>query len=230
MPRASKKGMSLKRIWIVAVLVSIAAIAAAQQATPLTIRTQSLPNARLRQSYQFTLQAEGGILPLKWPLVSGDLPPGLKLGSDGILRGAPTNAGDFSFVVQVEDNAKPQSQRSQPFSLRVVTPLLVEWLRPPRVNGQRVEGAIKVTNATDTDFDLTAVIVAVNEYGRATALGYQHFPLKRDTSEYEIPFGENLPFGAYDINVDVIGEVPADNVIYKVHLAPKEKIEVKQGP
>ena len=219
--------MSLKSIWIVAVLVSIAA---AQQATPLTIRTQSLPNARLRQTYQFALQADGGILPLKWTLVSGDLPPGLKLGSDGILRGAPTSAGDFSFVVQVEDNAKPQSQRSQPFSLRVVTPLLVEWLRAPRVNGQRVEGAIKVTNSTEQDFDLTAVIVAVNEYGRATALGYQHFSLKRDTSEYEIPFGENLPFGAYEINVDVIGEVPADNVIYRVHLSPKEKIQVRQGP
>lgn len=218
----------LKPIWIVALLLSTAALA--QQPAPLSIRTQSLPNARLRQTYQFALQADGGTLPLKWTLVSGDLPPGLKLGSDGILRGAPTNAGDFSFVIQVEDNAKPQNQRSQPFSLRVVTPLLVEWLRPPRVNGQRVEGAIKVTNATDTDFDLTAIIVAVNEYGRATALGYQHFPLKRDTSEYEIPFGENLPFGAYDINVDVIAEVPAENLIYKVHLAPKEKIEVKQGP
>ena len=220
----------MKPIRISAALLCFALSALAQQATPLTIRTQSLPNARLHQTYQFALQADGGILPLKWTLVSGDLPPGLKLGTDGILRGAPTNAGDFSFVIQVEDNAKPQSQRSQPFSLRVVTPLLVEWLRPPRVNGQHVEGAIKVTNATDTDFDLTAVIVAVNEYGRATALGYQHFRLKRDTSEFEIPFGENLPFGAYDINVDVIGEVPADNAIYKVHLAPKEKIEVKQGP
>ncbi len=221
-------GMSLKRISIVALLLSAAALA--QQPAPLTIRTQSLPNARLRQSYQFALQADGGILPLKWTLVSGDLPPGLKLGSDGILRGVPSNAGDFSFVIQVEDNAKPQNQRSQPFSLRVVTPLLVEWLHPPRVNGQRVEGAIKVTNATDQDFDLTAIIVAVNDYGRATALGYQHFSLRRDTSEYEIPFGENLPFGAYDINVDVIAEVPADNLIYKVHLAPREKIEVKQGP
>lgn len=228
MPRASKTGMSLKSIfWIIALLVCPAA---AQQAPPLTIRTQSLPNARLRQAYQFALQADGGMLPLKWTLVSGDLPPGLKLGSDGFLRGAPTNAGDFSFVVQVEDNAKPQSQRSQPFSLRVITPLVVEWLRPPRVNGQRVDGAIKVTNATDTDFDLTAIVVAVNEYGRATVLGYQHFPLRRDTSEYEIPFGENLPHGPYEIDVDVIGEVPADNVIYKVHLAPKEKIEVKEGP
>jgi hypothetical protein len=224
----------LTRTLIAAALLCFATAALAQQGAatgpPLNIRTQTLPNARVRQSYQFELQAEGGILPLKWTLVSGDLPPGLKLGSDGILRGAPTNAGDFSFVVQVEDGGKPQSQRSQPLSLRVVTPLLVEWLRAPRVNGQRVDGAIKVTNSTEQDFDLTAVIVAVNDYGRATALGYQHLKLTHGTSEFEIPFGENLPFGAYDINVDVIGEVAADNTIYKVHLAPKEKIQVRQGP
>lgn len=224
----------MRRVLGCVIALLLASLASAQQGAargaPLVIRTQSLPNGRVHQSYQFALQAEGGILPLKWTLVSGDLPPGMKLGSDGILRGAPNNAGDFSFVVQVEDNAKPQNQRSQPFNLKVITPLLVEWLRPPHVNGQRVEGAIKVTNGTDQDFDLTAIIVAVNDYGRATALGYQHFTLHRDTSEYEIPFGENLPFGAYDINVDVIGEVPEDNAIYKAHLAPREKIQVRQGP
>jgi len=130
----------------------------------------------------------------------------------------------------VQDSAKPESERQQSLSLRVVTPLLVEWSRPPAVNGQRVEGAIKVSNSTDQDFDLTAVIVAVNEIGRATALGYQHFQLKREVSEYEISFGENLPFGAYDIKVDVVGEVAEANAIYRARLAPKEKIQVKQGP
>lgn len=197
---------------------------------PLAIRTVTLPNARLRQTYSFALQADGGILPMKWELVSGDLPPGLQLFSDGVLRGAPTQAGEFSFVVSVRDNGKPPVERNQPLTLKVVTPLLVEWSRPPKVNGQRVEGAIKVTNGTDEDFDLTAVIVAVNEIGRATALGYQHFKLKKNVSEYEIPFGENLPFGNYDLNVDVVGEVPASNAIYRARLAPRDKVQVTQGP
>ena len=216
------------------ILMMSAGIATAQQGAasgqPLAVRTVTLPTAKLRQTYSFALQADGGILPLKWTLVSGDLPGGIQLFSDGILRGAPMAAGEFSFVVAVRDNAKPPVERNQPLTLKVVTPLLVEWSRPPRVNGQRVEGAIKVTNATDQDFDLTAIIVAVNEIGRATALGYQHFKLQRDTSEYEISFGENLPFGAYDLNVDVVGEVPEDNVIYRARLAPKEKIRVTQGP
>lgn len=220
--------------WLGLISIALAGVAVGQQGAasgqPLAVRTVTLPTAKLRQPYHFTLRADGGILPLKWVLVSGDLPPGMQLFSDGGLRGIPTSPGEFAFVVAVRDNAKPAVERSQPLTLRVVTPLLVEWSRPPKVIGQRVEGAIKVTNATDQDFDLTAIIVAVNEIGRATALGYQHVKLKRDTSEYEIAFGENLPFGAYDLNVDVVGEVPEENVIYRARLAPKEKIEVRQGP
>jgi hypothetical protein len=216
------------------VLWMMAAIAVAQQGAasgePLAVRTTTLPTAKLRQVYQFALQADGGILPLKWLLVSGDLPPGIQLGSDGVLRGSATAAGEFAFVVAVRDNGKPTVERNQSLTLKVVTPLLVEWSQPPRVNGQRVEGAIKVTNATDQNFDLTVIIVAVNEIGRATALGYQHFTLKRNVSDYEIPFGQELPFGAYAMNVDVVGEVPEENTIYRARLAPKEKLQVTQGP
>jgi hypothetical protein len=35
--------------------------------------------------------------------------------------------------------------------------------------------------------------LAVNDIGRATAIGYQHFGLKHETIDFEIPFGENLP-------------------------------------
>lgn len=227
-------GMRAKMIWcgLLSILLSGAALAqqGAASGQPLAVRTVTLPRGRLRQTYSFALQADGGVLPLKWTLVSGDLPPGMQLFSDGVLRGAPTQAGEFSFVVSVRDNGKPPVERSQPLTLKVITPLLVEWSRPPKVIGQRVEGAIKVTNGTDEDFDLTAVIVAVNEIGRATALGYQHFRLKKNVSEYEIPFGENLPFGAYDLNVDVVGEVPEANEIYRARLAPTEKIQVTQGP
>ena len=228
----------MKRTWIVwlawLLIGLLPSTGMAQQAAatgePLVVRTTTLPTARLRQPYQFALRAEGGILPLKWVLVSGDLPPGMQLGSDGVLRGSPTAAGEFAFVVVVRDNAKPAVERNQSLTLKVVTPLLVEWSRPPKVNGQRVEGAIKVSNATDQDFDLTAIIVAVNEIGRATALGYQHFKLNRNVSEYEISFAENLPFGGYEINVDVVGEVPQANAIYRARLAPKERIQVRQGP
>ena len=63
----------------------------------------------------------------------------------------------------------------------------------PKVNGRRVEGSIKVSNQTEQDFDFTFIALAVDPNGRATAVGYQHFALKKNTEEFEIPFGENLP-------------------------------------
>jgi hypothetical protein len=174
------------------------------------------------------LEAQGGISPLKWQVTSGSLPPGLALGEDGTLSGLPTQAGEFHFAVTVTDSGKPAYERSQDLVLRVVTPLLAEWSEYPKINGQRVEGAIKVSNGTDRDFDLTVIILAVNQIGRATAVGYQHVELKKETSELVLPFGENLPPGAYVVNVDVVAEVPTIDTIYRARLVTKEKLQVQQ--
>jgi hypothetical protein len=93
-----------------------------------------------------------------------------------------------------------------------------------------VAGAIKVSNGTDRDFDLTVIILAVDQNGRATAVGYQHIELKRETSELVLPFGENLPPGAYIVNVDVVAEVPAMDTIYRARLVTKERLLVQQQP
>jgi hypothetical protein len=87
-----------------------------------------------------------------------------------------------------------------------------------------------VSNQTEQDFDFTFIALAVDPNGRATAVGYQHFILKKNTEEFEIPFGENLPLGAYDLNADAVAEVADTNAIYRVHLATREKLQVQQGP
>jgi hypothetical protein len=46
----------------------------------------------------------------------------------------------------------------------------------------------------------------------------------------EIPFGENLPHGSYELNVDAVAEVAATNSIYRTRLVPKEKFQVQEGP
>jgi len=73
-------------------------------------------------------------------------------------------------------------------------------------------------------------MMAVNEIGRATAIGYQRLTLKKDTTSLEIPFGENLPQGSYELNVDAVAEVAATNSIYRARLVPKEKFQVQQEP
>ena len=198
---------------------------------PLAVRTTTLPKAYVKQQYESRLEAQGGIAPLRWEVTSGSLPTGVILGTDGLLSGAPTETGEFHFTVTVTDGGKPAVQRNQQLVLTVVAPLLVQWGKYPRVNGQRVEGSIIVSNQTEHEFDLTVIVLAVDDSSRrATAIGYQHFPLKTDTVGLEIPFGDNLPSGAYELNVDVVAEVATTNSIYRARLVPKEKMQVVQGP
>jgi hypothetical protein len=212
----------------------VSAIAAAQQVgetgESLVIRTLSLPKAYLKQQYETRLEARGGVTPMRWQISDGTPPAGITLAQEGILSGIPAETGEFRFTVTVTDSGKPGSQRSQQFALMVLAPLLAQWNRYPKVTGQRLEGSIDVSNQTEQDFDLTAIMMAVNETGRATAIGYQRFPLKKGTAGIEIPFGENLPYGSYELNVDVVAEVAATNSIYRARLVPKERFLILQGP
>jgi len=217
-----------------AVVLLATCMAVAQQGgaigEPIVLQTTSLPKGFLRQPYHFKLEAQGGILPLRWEVTAGAQPPGIDLSPDGILTGAPTEVDSFHFVVTITDSGKPARSQKKEFTFDVVAPLLVEWSRKPKITGRRLEGAIKVSNQTEQDFDFTFIALAVDPIGRATAVGYQHFTLKKNTDEFEIPFGENLPFGTYDLHADAIAEVAATNTIYRAHLATAEKLQVQLGP
>ena len=219
---------------LLSVLLAALAMSFAQQGAatgePLEVRTTSLPKAYHRQRYETRLEARGGITPLRWDLTEGAPPPGIVLGQDGVLSGIPTETGEFRFTVTVTDSGRPAAQRNQQLVLTVVAPLLAQWGRNPTVTGQRLEGSILVSNQTEQEFDLTVIAMAVNEIGRATAIGYQRIPLKKGTSSLEIPFGENLPYGSYELDVDAVAEVAATNSIYRARLVPKEKFQVQEGP
>ena len=209
------------------------ATALAQQASttpPLTITTSSLPGGYVSRGYHVQLEAQNGTTPYKWSLDSGSLPKGLTLSEDGILGGVPLEAGQFRFVVTAADGARPAQQQNQEFALQVLAPLLAKWGRYPKVNGRRIEGSLKLSNQTEEDFDLTVIVLAVNENGRATALGYQHFMLEKNTIDKRIPLGENLPPGSYQVNADVVAEVAATNTIHRARLVTNERLQVVQGP
>ena len=197
---------------------------------PLAVQTVSLPRAFVRQPFRAQLGARGGVPPYRWELREGELPSGMFLENDGELAGTPTETGEFRFTVAATDSSRPAQQVTQQLLLLVTSPLAVRWGRYPKINGQRLEGSIWVSNQTDRDFDLTVIVLAVNDIGRATAIGYQHFPLERQSDEIEIPFGDNLPPGSYQLNVDVVAEVAATNSIYRTRLVPKERFQMLEGP
>lgn len=190
---------------------------------------QQLPETYPRAAYEYHFHAKGGVPPLHWRLEKGALPEGIRLEDIGLLHGQAQRTGDFEFTVSVRDSASaPAVQKA--FILRVHSALSLNWKSAAHVSGNRIEGSVSVSNATPDDMDLTFVVMAVAGNGRATAIGYQHFQLRRGTLEQELPFGETLPNGGYVVHVDVVGEVPPKNLIYRERLQTPSPLHVTVGP
>lgn len=203
----------------------------ANQPDGLVIEPEELPITYPRGPYHVNFQARGNYVPaLHWAVAAGALPPGIVLDDNGSLHGEARRAGEFQFVVTVRDGGQPQQAVQKAFALKVVDALAIAWKVPPHVNVSRIEGSVDVTNATLDDIDLTFDVKAVAENGRATEIGYQHFPLKKGTIAMTLPFGETLPHGAYLVRVDVTGEVARRNAIYKQGLQTPAPLQVIPGP
>ncbi|MCL2072549.1 MAG: putative Ig domain-containing protein [Marinilabiliaceae bacterium] len=65
----------------------------------LYITTESLPNGEANTYYSQILSATSNS-PITWTVISGNLPTGITLSSDGEISGIPTNFGTFNFTVQ----------------------------------------------------------------------------------------------------------------------------------
>lgn len=197
----------------------------------LKIATDSeLPDTYPQAPYNVMLLALGGIPELHWTLEKGALPPGIKLLDQGLLVGRAERTGEFQFTLSVRDSGQPQSAAQRVFTVRVHSALDLRWKTPAHVSGNRIEGSVEVSNTTPDDIDLTFVVLAVQSNGRATAIGYQHFVLPRGTVEKELPFGETLPYGAYVVHVDTVGEVAPKNLIYRDRMQTPSVLQVTVGP
>ncbi len=71
--------------------------------------------------YSFQFSASGGGTQT-WTLQSGTLPAGMTLSSGGVLSGAATSTGDFTFKVQVSDGTRSDVQT---YTLSIVAPLKI---------------------------------------------------------------------------------------------------------
>ena len=208
-----------------------AAPAAENKDDGLVIEPAELPGTYSHGTYLVYLQARGNYVPvLHWRVASGALPPGITLDDNGVLRGEAERAGEFQFVVVVRDGGQPQQVLQKGFVIKVVEGITVAWKVPAHVTGNRIDGSVEVTNSTAYDMDLTFDVKAVAENGRATEIGYQHFPLKRGTIGMTLPFGETLPYGAYVVYVNVNGEVAKRNAIYKQRMQTPAALQVVVGP
>ncbi|CAM2069098.1 S8 family serine peptidase [Sulfidibacter corallicola] len=85
----------------------------------LFIETVSLPTTAEGSQYRQSLRALGGSAPYRWSLIEGTLPPGLTLGTGGLISGMCVQPGTYDFVVRVTDKATPPLSEERPFQLKV---------------------------------------------------------------------------------------------------------------
>ncbi len=78
---------------------------------PLQISATPLATGTVGKPYSHDLVAQGGTPPYSWFVVNNinELPPGLTLGTaapgfNNVLTGTPTQAGTFTFPMQVQDS------------------------------------------------------------------------------------------------------------------------------
>ncbi len=88
---------------------------------PLAIPVISLAPATTGQSYGVQLSAAGGAPPYAWSVDSGALPPGFRLGGQGILGGVASGAAaTYTFTLKVTD--QQGSTQTQQVSIAIVGP------------------------------------------------------------------------------------------------------------
>ncbi len=83
------------------------------------IADTALPSGTVGSAYQATLVA-AGTTPMVWSQISGSLPTGLALGTDGTIQGTPTVAGSYDFTVKAE-NALGAASRTRTIAIAAVT-------------------------------------------------------------------------------------------------------------
>jgi hypothetical protein len=196
-----------------------------------TIEPADLPTTYPYGQYRILFRLRGDVVqPLHWMVWQGTLPPGIVLDESGDLHGAAERPGEFRFKLSVRDSGSPQRGATRDYVINVVEALSLVWKTPAHVTGNRIDGSVAVSNTTNYDIDLTFDVKAVAEDGRATEIGYQHFPLKRGTTGMTLPFGETLPHGAYLVRIDVVGEVARHQAIYRQSLQAPGRLQVLVGP
>jgi hypothetical protein len=202
------------------ILVALICLLPGHAQTPrrpaLQIVTPSLPAPAAGEKYEVELRAIGGRPPYKWSLPEAQLPAGLALDPiSGRITGVPGSSDEFSVLVQVSDSGDPPLRHSKLLVAAQGAPLTVRWTLRPHIDGANIVGAVRVSNGSHDIVDTSVIVMAVNEYGRATALRYERLNLAPGKETPDLKFEVALPAGQYVAHVDAIGEVPPKKAIYR---------------
>jgi large repetitive protein len=100
-------------------LVSLLALVVVPAAFAIRFTDDSynMPAGTVGQPYSKTFEGAGGCgpaLPYQYTLIGGSMPPGLSLSFSGTISGTPSNAGSYSFWVNLSDQNPPSADWCRP--------------------------------------------------------------------------------------------------------------------
>ena len=126
--------MRLTRAVLLVALLAVVVVPSAE-AIRFTDRSFSVPPGFVGEFYTHTFEGEGGCgpaLPYEFKILSGSLPPGVSLASDGTVAGIPEQGGSWSFWLELGDEDPPSADWCVPsaserlFTITVAPGLRIE--------------------------------------------------------------------------------------------------------
>jgi hypothetical protein len=178
--------------------------------------TPNLPLPEAAEKYEVKLRAIGGVPPYRWSIQASPLPPGLNLNANtGVISGISESSDEFSVLVVVSDSSDPPMTHSKLLVSSEGAPLTIRWTVRPHITAANIAGAVRVENGSNDSVDVTVIVMAVNEIGKAFALRYEHLSLAAGKETPDLKFDSSLPPGQYTAHADAIGEVAAKKTIYR---------------
>lgn len=114
----TKKGSRMRRtkVFLLVALFALIVVPAAW-ALRFTDESYTPPVGETGKSYSWSFTGAGGCgpaLPYQYRILNGSPPPGLTLDTSGLVHGIPTQAGDFSFWVELSDENPPSADWCRP--------------------------------------------------------------------------------------------------------------------
>jgi predicted outer membrane repeat protein len=95
----------------------------------IIVTAPGVNTATVGVAFNQAFHISGGTAPYSYSLASGSLPAGLTLTTSGVLSGSPTQAGNFTFTVQVQETNTSCSGVSATYALRVASDMPIRYVR-----------------------------------------------------------------------------------------------------
>jgi large repetitive protein len=102
-------------------------------AAHFSLSDQTLSTGNVGSPYQSSVSLAGGVAPYQFTLDSGTLPDGITLSQAGILSGAPTRKGVWTFIVRATDGSQQTAKAN--VTIQMLGPI------PQLSNGSQVNAA-----------------------------------------------------------------------------------------